>query len=104
MDGETLYRKAQNGGKGFPPWDKLSPQQKGLWTNASIELRHEQARALGHGHKEELECVLAWIRTRALLFYAESGRESDAIRSEAARTIGKCCTDVAERLERGEHT
>ena len=41
MTGEQLYRKAQNGGKGFPPFEKLSPGQKGLWGNAARELQHE---------------------------------------------------------------
>lgn len=69
MTGEELYLKAQNGGKGFPAWEKLPAGQKGLWENAVREIQHEKDKLLVrvalHERKEELERVIAFICERS---------------------------------------
>ncbi len=62
MTGEELYRKAQNNGKGFIPFEKLSSQQKGLWANAARELGHEREAAWVRGRDLERNRIVRWIR------------------------------------------
>lgn len=62
MDGKTLYKKAQNGGKGFPPWEKLPAGQKGLWANAVREIQHEKDKLLAQVVLNERKAILWYIR------------------------------------------
>ncbi len=100
MTGEDLYKKAQNGGKGFPPFEKLSPGQKGLWGNAARELQHEQEVAWSRGHRAELERVIAFLR-RKCTELTEGMNPTDHIH---VFMVGTAMADAANMLERGEHT
>lgn len=61
MTGETLYLKAQNGGKGFPAWEKLPAGQKGLWNSAALEAGYEKDLAVADARSFEAGLVLGHL-------------------------------------------
>ncbi len=76
MTGAELYEKAQNGGKGFPAWEKLPAGHKGLWNNAVRELEYEKCLLLGRGRRVEQKRIVYYLRNDLRLFDAADSVEA----------------------------
>ncbi len=79
MDGETLYKKAQNGGKGFVSWVFLSRQQKGLWNNAVREIQHEKDKLLAQVALNERESILCYLLSGDHTYICDHGLLADIV-------------------------
>lgn len=100
MTGKELYEKAQNGGKGFPPWEKLPAGQKGLWSNAVREIQHEKDKLLVKVALHERESIVAFLR-------AKHGELTKDMEPQAHMSIYALATGMvaaAAMIDRGEHT
>lgn len=70
MTGADLYLKAQNGGKGFPAWEKLPAGQKGLWNNAALEIGNVEMR-LQDARSFEAGLVLGYLSKHKSLDFTD---------------------------------